>query len=183
VAATLKIRELPKGLSLRVTEPKHLGRILLSVAVAVTAALFFFHKSSSMPLDVFVGGVFVFAIVRYLISEFRGTDVELVVTNLDFKTTGHAPDGYRQGTISRADIYNLEYRKSSGGGEDNPLPSGLYIESSDSVWHSGSCVLPSLDEAQTQQAIDAILNRFPDTCTLPSAREPYLTTLNLSNRK
>jgi hypothetical protein len=81
VAATLEIRELPKSLSLRVAEPKRIGRILFGIAFGVVVTLFFIHASSSMPLKIFVGGFCVFSIIRSFIPGLRG-NVELVVTNL-----------------------------------------------------------------------------------------------------
>ena len=182
--ATLIIREVPDGLSIRVAEPRRPWDTLLYLVGGIGMAAFFYYaKFESRLLQLFFLGIVAVSLIKNIISLLRGTDVELRVTNLDFISTGRAPSGYKSSSIPRADIYNLKFDQAMSG--DHEQPSGLYVETSASVWHSGSCVLPHLDETQTQQAIDAILHRFPDTCTLApaSAREPYLTTLNLSNRK
>jgi hypothetical protein len=184
VAATFEIRELPKGLSLRVTEPKRVGRILLSAVFGIAGTLFFIYVPSSTLLKIFLGGFCVFSVIRSLTSGLRGADVELVVTNLDFKSTGHAPEGYKPSITARADIYNMEFREASGGGDDPERPKGLYIESHGGLWTPAICVLPHIDKIQTQQVIEAVYQRFPDTCTLSPTGpfEPYLTSLNLNKR-
>ncbi len=137
-----------------------------------------------------MGGICALVIVRDIVSALRGTAVELRVTNLEFVSSGHAPEDYRPSTIARADIYNLEYREASGGGDFPELPEGLYVEHHSAglgLWNKSTCILPHLDKAQTEQFIQAIYRRFPDTGKLPStgAFEPYLTSLNLnaSDRK
>jgi hypothetical protein len=111
----------------------------------------------------------------------RGTDVHLTVTNLDLISTGHAPDGYHPSTISRADIYNLTFSEGNGG--ENSQPSSLYVEYRGGLFvNANTCVLPHLDTNQTEQVIQAILHRFPDTTTLPPTRpnDPGLISLNLT---
>lgn len=124
-------------------------------------------------------------IVGGVISALRGTAVELHVTNLDFVSSGHAPEDYQPSTIARADIYNLEYRDASGGGDFPELPEGLYVEHLGAglgLWNKSTCVLPHLDKVQTEQVIEAIYRRFPDTGKLPPTGtfEPYLTSRNLN---
>ena len=130
----------------------------------------------------FVGGLCVLSLIRELISNLRGTKVELKVKNLDFISIGHSPGGCKPSTISRAEIYGLEYRKASGGGDLPDLPEGLYVEHhGGGPWNPNTCVLPHIDKSQAEHAINAILRRFPDTGTLPPSGpfEPYLTSLNL----
>jgi hypothetical protein len=185
--STLEILDRPKGLLFRAREPRRTGRILLTTSAGIVAYYLFLRFSSSSKLfQIFVGIFCVFAVVRDLISALRGTDVELRVTNLDFTSTGHTPENYNPSTISRADIYNIEFRKASGGGDARPdLPSGLYVEHHATRWFPSTCVLPHIDKAQTQQVIEAIYRRFPDTGTLPPTGpfEPYLTSLNLNKPK
>ena len=124
------------------------------------------------------------AVGARIISILRGADVQLHVTNLDFVSTGHSPSDYRPSTISRADVYCLEFRKADpGGGEFPDLPQGLYLEHKSSTpWNPTTCVLPHANEMQTEEVIEAILDVFPDTGTLPQSTDdkPYLTSLNLS---
>jgi hypothetical protein len=179
--AKLEIEDLPQGLSFHVTEPRRMGRIIFGAAVGIAATLFFIHFSQAIPLKSAFGGLCAFSVIRSVFSGMRGTDVRLVISNLDFKSSGYAPKDYKSETISRADIGNLEYRKSSGGGEDQELPSGLYVERSGSVWQYGTCMLPDIDEAQTRQVIEAIYRRFPDTGTLaPVDSKSDLISLNLN---
>jgi|GEM_PF-6130274 len=183
MSAALQIRELPKGLSIRITAPRHIGRILLTLAFGSACIYFFLHDSfSSKLLQIFVGGVFIISLIRDILSALRGVDVELRITNLDFISSGRASKDYRPSTISRADIYNLEFREVMDGGDFLDLPKGLYVE-----YHGGPsiCVLPHLDKLQTKEVIEAIYRRFPDTGTLSPAGplEPYLTSLNLNQSK
>jgi hypothetical protein len=185
MSAILEIGDISNGLLFHVIEPRRIGRIAFGMIFGVIVALFFIHFSQSILLKIFFGGFCAFTVIRTLISGLRGSDVQLLVTNLDFESTGHSPNGYRPATISRADVYNMEYRKSSGGGEDQPLPSGLYVERSASVWQSGTCMLPDIDEAQTLQVIEAIYRRFPDTGTLAPIKDSAagLISLNLNQRQ
>lgn len=184
MAATLQIRESPKGLTIHVSESRRIGRLVLILLFGGVASYFFLHAaSSSRLLQIFVGGLFILSLSRETISTLRGTDVEFNVGNLDFISAGHAPEGYKPSTISRADIYGLEFRKASGGGDLPDLPQGLYIEHhGGGRWNSETCVLPHIDKAQTGQVIEAIYSRFPDTGTLAPTGpfEPYLTSLNLN---
>jgi hypothetical protein len=183
MAATLEIQELPEGLSIHVTEPRRTGRIVLTITVGALATAFFVYAASPSKLyQLFVGLLCAIALIRDLIKNWRGTKVELRLTNLDFISRGRAPDGYGASSIPRAAIYNLEFRKASGGGEDAEYPSGLYIEHHGVLHNPSTCVLPHIDNTQTDQVIEAIMRRFPDTGTLPPTGpfEPYLTSLNLN---
>jgi hypothetical protein len=124
MAATLEIRELPNGLSVRVTEPRHLGRILLLTAFGVGFLIMVVRGTDSIPIRIFFGCFAAFTLVRSIISSMRGTNAELVATNLEFRTKGHSPrDGYKSATVSRADIEYMSFRKAVGGGEDTEYPS------------------------------------------------------------
>jgi hypothetical protein len=84
VPANLQIRRTEKGLSIRVTEAPSVGRILLNVAGGSLFLYFFLHTSStSRIISVLVVGFCAFAVLKDIISAARGTDVELLVTNLD----------------------------------------------------------------------------------------------------
>jgi hypothetical protein len=186
VPATLTIREIPDGLSIRVTEPRRPWRILLTLAVGVAFAIMFHYaKGNSYLVRIFIFGIAAVSIVREIISLSRGTEVELRITNLDFISTGHAPNGYNNSSIPRADIYAMEFREAIGGGDDREQPSGLYVEHHGILRNPTTCVLPHIDQVQPQQVIETIYRRFPDTSTLaPNANtDPYLISLNLNQRR
>ncbi len=183
MAAALEIRELPQRLSIRVTAPRRVGRVFLGVLMGGVAACFFaYFANGSRLFQMFVGGLCALYVGWEVVLELQGTDVELRVDNLDFSSLGRAPGGYSPSIIPRADIDRLEFRKASGGGEDPVLPEGLYVERHGGLWNTATCVLPHLNETQTEQSIEAIYRRFPDTGTLaPDDRyESHLTLLNLN---
>ena len=183
MAATLEIREFPQGLTIRVRASHRVGRVFLSVLVGSVAACFFLYFANGSRLfQMVVGGLCALYVGWAVVSELRGTDVELRVDNLDFSSLGHAPGGYSPSIISRADIDRLEFRKASGGGDDPVLPQGLYFEHRGGVWNAATCVLPHLNETKTEEVIEAIYRRFPDTGTLASGDrdKSHLTLLNLS---
>ena len=185
MSAALEISEAPNNLSFGVTEPRHLGRVLFGLVIGVMVTFLFIHFSKSFPLKILLGGLCVFTMVRSFVASMRGTDVTLVVTNLDFRSEGRSPNGYKPSLIARADIQCMEFREASGGGEDAENPSGLYVQQRGILLGSSTCVLPDINESQTAQVIEAIYRRFPDTSTLaPSANaEPYLISLNLNQRQ
>ena len=76
------------------------------------------------------------------------------------------------------------FREASGGGDENPGPKGLYVEHSGILVNPVTCVLPHIDETQTEQVIQAILRRFPDTESLAPPRSAHpsdLVSLNLNH--
>jgi len=180
--ATLEIRDTSHRLGIYARGPRNYGRLLLTLAVGAVATYFFLHGASSIPFQVFVV-LFSFGMVKEVIACLRGTSVQLRVGNLDLISTGHAPGGYTPSTISRADIFTLEFRKAAGGDETPELPQGLYVEyRGGGPWQSARCVLPHIDKSQTDQTIEAVYKRFPDTGTLASTG-PYesdLISLNLN---
>jgi hypothetical protein len=119
-----------------------------------------------------------------LIAKWRGADVELRVTNLELVSTGRSPSNYKPSTISRADIYDLQYREAQHGGEEFPdLPEGLYVEYSQGMpWEASACVLPHVGREQTEEIIQKIMARFPDTGTLAirPSKSSHLISLNLN---
>jgi hypothetical protein len=183
--ALLTIRETSSGLVMHVHETRRYPRIVLSLLIDAIVMYFFLRAGSGTRFVIlFVGVLVAVQVVRDALSHFRGTDVTLSVGNLDFSSSGHAPAGYRPSITSRADIYGLAFRKASGGGESAEYPQGLYAEHGTSgIWNDGTCLLPHLDEAQVNEAIEAILRRFPDTGTLASPKgrfESDLISLNLN---
>ena len=179
--ATLTIREVPDGLSIRVTEPHRQWDTLLYLLGVIGMAMFFyFAKFGSRLLQLFLLGIITVAVIKDIISRLRGTDVELHITNLDFISTGHAPAGYKSSSIPRADIYHLKFDEAMSG--DHEQPSGLYVEHHGVLLNPTTCVLPHIDKGQTEQIIETIYRRFPDTAHSANS-EPYLTSLNLNQRR
>jgi hypothetical protein len=181
VPATVTIREVRDGLYDRVTERRRPWNILLTLAGGIGMAAFVYYaKFDFRLLELFLLGIVAVALIRDIISTLRGTDVELRVTNLHFISTGHAPAGYKSSSIPRADIYNLKFGEAMSG--DHEQPSGLYVEHHGIFRYPAECVLPHIDEAQTEQVIEAIYRRFPDTAHSANS-ERYLTSLNLNQRR
>jgi hypothetical protein len=181
VPAVLDIREVSNGLKIRVIDPPHIRRIVLTIIVGIISTLFFFLATEgSRPLLFLLGAFIILTLIKDLIHAIRGTDIQLQVTNLDLISTGRASDSYRTSSIPRASIYRLFY-KDEGGSNDGP--SGLYVEHQGILTNPETCVLPHIDKAQTSQAIEAILHRFPDTEMLAPvcARNSPITTLNLNH--
>jgi hypothetical protein len=178
--ARLELHELPGELVVRVTEPRSIETILLTVSAGAVIIIFLFHALSG-PTLILAGVALVLGM--QITSAFRGANVELRVTNLDFVSTGHSPSGYHPSIISRAEIYHLEFRDANSGGHEVDLPHGLHVKhNGPAPWSLATCVLPHANRVQTQGVIEEIFRVFPDTGTLPQTRDdkPYLTLLNLS---
>jgi hypothetical protein len=182
--ATFHIEEQVNEISVRVTEPRNYGRVIVIVLVEAVAGYFFLHASASRAFQAVICLVLAFILIKDMISSLRGTDVQLRVGNLDVLSSGHAPGGYTSSTISRADIDRFEYRKASGGGGEVPeRPEGLYAEwSGVGPWSHSQCILPAISQGQADEVIEAIYKHFPNMGTL-SQRKPYksdLISLNLN---
>lgn len=171
MSVTVTMRDLKDELSVRVTEPRQAGRVLIMIVSGiVTAYVLYRLPFSSPPLRWFVGGIFLIGLFASAFSAVRGCDVELRVTNFDFVSAGHATEGYKASTIPRADIFRLEYRDAIRDLDAVDQAQGLYAEHHGiGSWSRGTCVLPQIDRTQTEQIIEAIYQRFPDTGTLSSA--------------
>jgi hypothetical protein len=154
------------------------------IVTGIVAAYVLYRVPFSSPLlRWFVGGAFLVGLLASIISTLRGCDVELRVTNLDFVSAGHAPEGYKASAIPRAGIFRLEYRDATGGIDDAEQAKGLYAEHRGiGSWSRSTCILPQVDRAQAEQIIEAIYQRFPDTGTLSSAaaQPSPLISLNLA---
>jgi hypothetical protein len=183
--STFEIQELPDEVTIHVTEARHLKRVFLGLVVGSIAVYIFARfASGSRLLQIIVVGFCAFSMIRELLSSLRGTQVQLRVTNFDFISSGHAPGGYNPSVISRANISGIEFRVAiNGGGEIPDLPRGLYVEHCENgSWNSATCVLPHIDKFQSEQVIEAICRRFPDTGTLGSTDgfESPIISLNLN---
>jgi hypothetical protein len=183
MSVTVDTRDLPEGLSIRVTEPKKSGRILLTIVTGIVACYFLYRIPLDPPMPRWlVEGVLAIGILASVIAALRGCNVELRVTNLDFVSTGRAPDGYKASTTPRADVFRLEYHDAIGGVDVPEQAQGLYAEHRGiGSWAASTCILPQVNRAQTEQIIEAIYRRFPDTGTLSSsdAQPTQLISLNL----
>ena len=153
VAAQLEILEMKDGLLLRVRQkPSLVERLLALVIPATVAGLVSAHFVSKPVLVVIV----ILGASLGFIQQMRERRVELRVTKFDFQTRGYFGDGYL-GTrsVPSANVRGLRYKESQGGEASTP---GLFV---DLRWGS-TCVLPHIDEQQTSQVIEQILQRFPD---------------------
>ena len=180
--ASIEIRELSEELRVRVTERGNNGAVLLNLAAGAVFGLIALRFLTGSVLTVAVLALGAVITVR-VISIFQGADVQLRINNLDLISVGHSPSDYRSSTIPRADVCNLTFREASGGGGEFPdLPQGLYVEHNGGLWNSETCVLPHTNNIQTQEVIELILRKYPDTGTLQRTNrgDSYLTLLNLS---
>lgn len=168
MSVTLELRDMPRGVLIRVKEPRNRGRIALALAAELGCGLYLSRLSlNSTTLRTLLWSVFVLSCWRSIASLFRGCDVELQVTNLEVASRGHSPGGYEPSTVSRADVTDLEYRDASGGVDVPEQPQGLYLERDGiSRWNMSNCVLPQVSREQAETVIDFIHHRFPDTGAL-----------------
>jgi hypothetical protein len=179
----LEIREAPDGFVVRVKQSRNSRHLLLTIAASVVCLYFFWHTPQPRIEQVFVASIILVIFASDALSKWRGADVELCVTNLDLRSTGHSPSDYRPSAVSRADIHGLQYREAQHGGADFPdLPEGLYVDYGQGMpWDSSTCVLPHAGRKQTEEVIQKIMDRFPDTGTLTSRppKSSQLISLNL----
>lgn len=183
-SVTVNIQILLDELSIRVTESKKSGRIFIQIVTGIAAGYLLYRIPLSSPaLHWLAEGTLLVGLLASILSTLRGCDVELHVTNLDFTSAGRAPEGYKASTIPRADIFRLEYRDAVKDLDSVDRAQGLYAEHRGlNSWSRSTCILPQVDRAQTEQIIEAIYQRFPDTSTLSSAaaQPSPLITLNLA---
>jgi hypothetical protein len=181
----LEISEGLDGFVVHVKQSRNPNHILLTVVVSLITLYWFWHTPQRRITQVFVGGIILLLFGREVLSKWRRADVELCVNNLDLISTGHSPSGYRPSTIPRADIYDLQYREAQPSGEEFPdLPEGLYVEYDQGMpWDASACVLPHVGPKQTEEIIQKIMDRFPDTGKLASrpSKPSQLISLNLNS--
>ena len=181
--ARLEIDDTDSGLRIQVTDSWDISRIAMNLAGCIIYVLFLLYVFPSHPISIAFWVILAIAVVGEIFTALRGTNVTLKVDNLDLMSTGHAPGGYRPSLIPRAEIYKLEYRPASGGGDEPEYPEGVHVGWKwEMPWNAHDCILPGIDKAQSEEVIAAILRRFPDTGTLPPSvsYKSDLTTLNLN---
>ena len=142
-------------------------------AAAVGLVAYHYVSFPIVAIVALLGGAF-----GYLEIMWQKT-VELRATNLEFQTTGYFRGSYRsKRAVPRANIRLLKYRAESGG-LDAYEPGGLYA----GLKLGSACILPYLDEKQTQTVIEAIYKRFPDMLTTAAdSKSPFgqhFTTLGI----
>lgn len=174
MATQFELRETPSGLVVKSKMQNAHLHALLSGCVATSVVALVAYRFVRPPIVIVVaalGGIFGY------IEIIRQRRVQLSATNLEFQTT--AGDFYRSRTaIPRANIESLEYREERGG-PDHYEPAGLYAE----LRAGSKCILPYLDERQTQTVIEAIYRHFPDMPfagrATKSTSNKHFTTLNI----
>lgn len=181
--APLQIRDLPSGISATVKKTGRVGNAIIILIFGVIALCLAVRMSGDSSL--LVGGVISILSLASAFSVLRGTEAELQVTDTEFISSGYAPEGHDATILLRADIYRLEYREASGGGDSMEFPEGLYVlhQSYGRVSpEKNTCVLPNIDRSQAEAVIQAIYHRFPDTEKSLSSKpfESYPITLNLN---
>jgi hypothetical protein len=185
MSARLTINQASRELVLRVTERRDMKSVTL-IASAGTGVTLFLLAALSGPTR--IAALLVMALITgiKIISACQGADVQLRVSNLDFISNGRSPSDYHPSIIARADAIGLEFREANPGGAEFPdLPQGLYVVHVGALWSSATCVLPHANRVQCDEVIDAILERFPDTCTFPQSdnEKSHFILFNLSQPK
>ena len=180
--ATLDIRDRTDSLTIRVSKSGDISKFLYALVLGIVLGGHFLYSSGNPLLRFALVTFCLLVIVGALVEKIRGTEVELEINDRDLVSTGHASDGYKPSSIPRAVIYSFSFKQGLGG--EDSSPTGLYVEHHGIFSNLETCMLPGIDETQTQQVIDAIMRRFPDTCAIersgPAAQqEIYLTSLNL----
>jgi hypothetical protein len=183
MGSNLERRQEPDCLVFQVKQTRRVGNLFWTIA-ALTAGLLLWRILPSRTEQIPVACIVLLLLARQVFVTWRGTDVELRVTNLDLISKGRSPTGYRSIAISRGDIYDLEYRTAqSGGGDVEDLPEGLYAVYRQLMpWDASHCILPEVGKRQVEEIIQEIMHRFPDTGALASrpAKRSELTSLNLN---
>jgi hypothetical protein len=163
MTAKLKIETDAEGLRIRSVYGGSPGLAVLAGvlggALVYWVGRVYFHRPALMVIT---------AVAALWISSrwWRSVRAELRVTPTELQVIGDARVAFRfDRRIPLADIRRLEYRAQVRDGIG--LPSGLYAVQK---WRS-DCVLPNLDEAQTQRAMEAIHLRFPAIPILPALEE------------
>jgi hypothetical protein len=161
MTASLEIEEIPYGLLIRSVRRGSVVYALLSAALAALIVFLlgrmYFHRPALIVLTVVAA---IWGSARW----WRAVKVELKVTDYEIQVIGHFRSGSNLNRhIPLSLIRRLEYRPDRAEGKSG-LPGGLYVQQR---WQA-DCVLPHLDEAQTQKAIDAIYRRFPTIPNLPN---------------
>lgn len=166
---TYELQELESELFIRVVRKQTVGRRLLSGPIlGVLSALFvgyyFFPRpwlSAFLLLGLLIGSL-------ALLEEKKAS---LGATKLEFRCRGRFRGEPRfERVICAPEIKWLEYQQESEGGSDFAYnPGGLYAEVSD----GSSCLLPYVDEKQSQEIIAKIEIKFPQLAEQWRKSSPY----------
>jgi hypothetical protein len=157
MATDYVIRDLSNGLLITARRRAIPSKFLFAAAIPCALALIVLLYSIHGPL--LAVGIFLVATFGILLR-LSAASALLLVTRNDFERRG--PFGSHH-SVSSADIRFLEYRPAPGGfgGRSGGLYGRLKFRS--------VCLLPLLDEFQTQEVIETIANRFPDMASQWSA--------------
>jgi len=179
--ATFQVEETPKQLLIRVKRQRAFAAALVEAAATALFIAFLVHRVAPMAVVItsaLLGAIF--AIMWFT----RENNVELRITNLGFIAKGSFGGEYRSvRKVSAADIHWLEYQEEQAGPEAD-RPGGMYAK----VKYGSQCVLPYLDESQTNELIERIYAKYPSlksNCAghRTSAFEGHFTTLGLEKRR
>jgi hypothetical protein len=145
--------------------PPFWEKLLISVITGTCIAL---ASARYLPRYVWVSLSVVGATATF-VAAFRTKRVELRVTNVEFSTRGNAELRMRMGqAVSAAEIRWLEYREAAGS-EEQPEPRGLYAVKS----RGYVCLLPFVAEAEADQLIREITQKFPTVAAFWRSESPF----------
>lgn len=181
MAASYQVEETSKQLFIRVKRQHALAAAVAESAATALFIAFVVHRLA--PIAVVISSALLGAILAFVWFT-RENNVELRITNLELITKGYFGGEYRSvRQVSAADIHWLEYQEEQVGPEAD-RPGGMYAK----LKWSRHCVLPYLDEAQTNELIERIYAKYPSLTSnsdgrRTSALEGHFTTIGLDKRK
>ena len=145
-----------------------LRRALSGPVLATLSALFVGYYYSPRA---WLPGVGLLGLAAGSLAMFRGKKASLKATSLEFHSRGRFRGEPRsERVVCTADIRWLEYQSENEGGSDFiHNPGGLYA----AISRGTVCLLPYVDEKQTQEIIIALEKKFPALSEQWRKHSPY----------
>lgn len=152
-----QIQEVPEGLIISVRKPRSWLTTLWGTAITGTVFYFFVLKMFHLTPSVLLIASSLIAL-GYGIFDYRTQNVTTTVTKLEATVCSTPKKWFGLNTsIAWTNVTSLSFRPEMSQGEGETLPSGLYAEKE---W-GAACLVPYIDQAQTELLIAAIEKRFP----------------------
>ena len=163
------MKETPHGLVMRSQRSRSWWRIALAIVVSAVVVFAFSSKYVSQDRAALL------ALIAAALSggsAYRRPVATMTMTKFEAKVTGDFGASYHfDRYVPLATIERFEFREEQGGGGNGGYqPSGLYAE----LRYRATCILPFLNEAQTERAIEAIYARFPEIPLQPQESRSLL---------
>lgn len=153
---TLKMIDLDEALLVRAKAKASVFEALLSALAAGGCVGLLASQFVARPAIVML--TLVGTSVAYLLA-LRVKSFELRVTRSEFVSCGRIGDDFgTMRTVHASDIRWLEFQEDNSGPDTSHHPIGLYAV----LQFRSICLLPHVDEQQTNLLIDRIGERFPD---------------------